>query len=61
MKVGKLSNNIDWESEEYDEFLKREALKKQEIKLIKAFKKFVDPKDSEKGRIRSSGSSTQRV
>lgn len=61
MKVGKLSNNIDWESEEYDEFLEREALKKQEIKLIKAFRKFVEPKDSKKGRIRDSELSNQRV
>lgn len=61
MKLGKLSSNIDWENEEYDEFLEREVAKKQEIKLIKAFKKFIEPKVSEERRIRNTGSSSRRI
>jgi len=61
MKLGKLSSNIDWENEEYDEFLEREAAKKQEIKLIKAFKKFIEPAVPENRRIRNTGSSSRRI
>ena len=39
MKVGKLSTKIDWESEEYDEFLEEQVIASHNIKLRKSFRR----------------------
>ena len=42
MKVGKLSNKIDWESEEYDEFLEEQVIASQQTKLRRAFQRYAE-------------------
>ena len=47
MKLGKLSNKIDWESEEYDEFLEEQVIASQksasqQTKLRKSFRRYAE-------------------
>ena len=66
MKVGKLSTKIDWESEEYDEFLEEQVIASHNIKLRKSFRRNLEryaegitEKTPEKGR--NTGAFVRRV
>ncbi len=52
MKAGKIYNK-EWD-DEYDEFLETETRRKEELKLVKAFKKFAEPRNPEKRKLSNS-------
>lgn len=56
MKRGKVANLIDWNDDEYDEVLERETARKQELKLLKAFKRFAESRNTEKGKLQNTRS-----
>lgn len=56
MKCGKKGNLFNWNDDEYDEVLERETVRKQELKLLKAFKRFAEPKSPEKGKLQNTRS-----